>query len=106
AILEARRHEFKARRDYLVPALRELGFDIPVMPQGAFYVYAGCGRLTEDSFTFVRALLEEAGVAMTPGVAFGAKSPARHVRFAYTTSLKRLKEGVQRTAELLGRSTM
>ncbi|HEX9686605.1 MAG TPA: aminotransferase class I/II-fold pyridoxal phosphate-dependent enzyme, partial [Burkholderiales bacterium] len=54
AILESRRREFRARRDYLVPALRGLGFDIPVMPQGAFYIYAGCGRLTKDSFGFAR----------------------------------------------------
>ena len=61
AILEARRAEFRARRDYLVPALREIGFDIPVTPQGAFYVYAGCAGLTRDSFGFARDLLEEAG---------------------------------------------
>ena len=50
--------EFKARRDYLVPALRKLGFDIPVVPQGAFYVYAGCGNLMKDSYAFALDLLE------------------------------------------------
>ena len=104
AILEARRLEFKARRDYLVPALRELGFDIPVTPQGAFYVYAGCGRLTKDSFTFARDLLEQAGVAITPGIDFGANAPGRHVRFAYTNSIERLQEGVARIAEFLRKS--
>ena len=58
AILEKRRQELKARRDYLVPELRRLGFEIPVMPQGAFYIYAGCGKLTSDSFGFARDLLE------------------------------------------------
>jgi aspartate/methionine/tyrosine aminotransferase len=101
AILESRRQELKARRDYLVPALRGLGFDIPVMPQGAFYVYAGCGRLTRDSFGFARALLEGAGVAITPGVDFGANAPERHVRFAYTSPIGRLKEGVARIASFL-----
>jgi aspartate/methionine/tyrosine aminotransferase len=104
AILEARRAEFRARRDYLVPALREIGFDIPVTPQGAFYVYAGCGRLTRDSYGFARDLLEEAGVAITPGVDFGANAPERHVRFAYTNSIERLKEGVARIAEFLKRN--
>ncbi len=104
AILEQRRQEFHARRDYLVPALRGLGFDIPVMPQGAFYVYAGCGRLTKDSFGFARELLEQAGVAITPGIDFGANAPERHVRFAYTNSLERLKEGVSRIAEFLRKS--
>ena len=104
AILEARRKEFKARRDYLVPALRGLGFDIPVTPQGAFYVYAGCGRLTQDSFTFARDLLEQAGVAITPGIDFGANAPERHVRFAYTNSIARLQEGVSRIAAFLKKS--
>jgi len=101
AILEDRRREFQERRDYLVPALRGLGFEIPVMPQGAFYVYAGCGRLTRDSFAFARDLLEQAGVAITPGVDFGANAPERHVRFAYTSSIDRLREGVSRIAAFL-----
>jgi aspartate/methionine/tyrosine aminotransferase len=101
ATLAARAREFKARRDYLVPALRALGFDIPVMPQGAFYVYAGCGRLTKDSYRFARDLLEQAGVAITPGVDFGANAPERHVRFAYTRSIEQLKEGIARIAQFL-----
>ena len=103
AILEARREEFRSRRDYLVPALREIGFDIPVTPQGAFYVYAGCGKLTGDSFAFARELLERAGVAITPGVDFGANAPERHVRFAYTSSIERLREGVARIKGFLDR---
>ena len=101
AILEDRAREFKARRDYLVPELRRLGFEIPVMPQGAFYVYAGCGKLTQDSYGFARDLLERAGVAITPGVDFGANAPERHVRFAYTNSIERLQEGVARIAQFL-----
>ena len=104
AILEARRLEFKARRDYLVPALRELGFDIPVTPQGAFYVYAGCGGLKRDSFAFAIEILEQAGVAITPGIDFGANAPERHVRFAYTNSIERLQEGVSRIAKFLKKS--
>ena len=104
AILEARRLEFKARRDYLVPALRELGFDIPVTPQGAFYVYAGCGGLNRDSFAFAIEILEQAGVAITPGIDFGANAPERHVRFAYTNSIERLREGVSRIAKFLKKS--
>jgi aspartate/methionine/tyrosine aminotransferase len=104
AILEKRRREFQARRDYLVPALRGLGFDIPVMPQGAFYVYAGCGRLTKDSLAFARELLERAGVAITPGIDFGANAPERHVRFAYANSIERLQEGVARVAKFLQKS--
>jgi aspartate/methionine/tyrosine aminotransferase len=101
AILEARRDEFRERRDFLLPALRELGFDIPVTPDGAFYLYADCSRFSEDSYAFSNQLLEEAGVAITPGVDFGNNQPGRHVRFAYTTSLENLHEGVRRLGEYL-----
>jgi aspartate/methionine/tyrosine aminotransferase len=101
AILETRRQEFRKRRDFLLPALRELGFDIPATPDGAFYLYADCSRFSEDSYAFSTQLLEEAGVAITPGVDFGSNQPERHVRFAYTTSLENLREGVRRLGEYL-----
>jgi aspartate/methionine/tyrosine aminotransferase len=103
AILEERRAEFQRRRDFLVPALRSLGFSVPLMPQGAFYVYAGCERLAEDSEMFAWRVLEEAGVAITPGIDFGEHQARSHVRFAYTRSLADIEEGVERLARLLGR---
>jgi aspartate/methionine/tyrosine aminotransferase len=96
AILDGRRDEFRRRRDYLVPALRSVGFDVPRSPQGAFYIYAGCSRFSQDSFTFARDLLEEAGVAVTPGIDFGSHRAKEHVRFAYTNAIDRLEEGVRR----------
>jgi aspartate/methionine/tyrosine aminotransferase len=104
AILEERRAEFKQRRDFLVPALRTLGFRIPVVPQGAFYVYADCSAFTADSFAFARDLLEGAGVAITPGADFGAHGAERHVRFAYTNAVAVLDDGVRRIAQFLGRA--
>lgn len=101
AILDERVREFKARRDYLLPELRRLGFDIPVTPQGAFYIYAGCSKHTDDSFAFARGLLDHAGVAIAPGDDFGANEPHKYVRFAYTNSMERLKEGVHRIARFL-----
>ena len=101
AILEQRRLIFQARRDYLMPALQELGFDIPVTPQGAFYLYANCAHLTDDSYSFCLRLLEETGVAVTPGKDFGLNQPQQHLRFAYTTSLERLKLGVERIRQFL-----
>ena len=103
AILDARRDEFKARRDFLVPALRSLGFVIPHMPEGAFYIYANCAALTRDSYRFALDLLEHAGVAITPGLDFGSHRAAEHVRFAYTRSIDVLAEGVRRIAAFLGR---
>ena len=102
AILEARRDEFRQRRDYLLPALRDIGFEIPVTPAGAFYLYGNCSRFTDDSYSFVERLLEEVGVAITPGIDFGSNKPEHHVRFAYTTSLEKLQEGVHRLAGKLG----
>ncbi len=104
AICEARRDEFRKRRDYLVPALRELGFDIPHLPPGAFYVYADCSRFTRDSHAFTLDLLEQAGVAITPGIDFGNHRAREHVRFAYTRPVDRLREGVRRMHGYLGRT--
>ncbi len=101
SILDARVREFKSRRDYLLPELRRLGFDIPVTPQGAFYIYAGCARLTRDSFAFARDLLDKANVAITPGNDFGSNQAEKYVRFAYTNSVDRLKEGVRRIERFL-----
>ena len=101
AILETRRRAFLERRDFLLPALRELGFDIPVTPDGAFYLYANCSRFSGDSYAFSTQLLEDAGVAITPGVDFGDNQPQQHVRFAYTTSLENLRAGVRRLGEYL-----
>ncbi|MCU0897347.1 MAG: pyridoxal phosphate-dependent aminotransferase [Burkholderiales bacterium] len=101
AILDARREEFRRRRDFLVPALRELGFAIPVTPDGAFYVYAGCERFTGDSHAFALAVLEQAGVAITPGLDFGANRPERYVRFAYTRAMPDIEEGVERLRRFL-----
>ncbi|NIR28823.1 MAG: pyridoxal phosphate-dependent aminotransferase [Gammaproteobacteria bacterium] len=101
-ILEERRRAFETRRDFLLAALRELGFSIPIEPAGAFYLYAGCERFTNDSQAFALDVLERAGVAFTPGLDFGRNEPERHVRFAYTTGLAELEEGVERLRRYLG----
>ncbi|MBP6653848.1 MAG: pyridoxal phosphate-dependent aminotransferase [Propionivibrio sp.] len=102
AILESRRTEFRARRDYLAPALEKLGFRLTAKPEGAFYIYADCSALTSDSEAFARDLLEKAGVATTPGLDFGATSPKSHLRIAYTTSIERLDQAVTRIRDYLG----
>lgn len=105
--LESRRVEFEQRRDFLLPALREIGFDIPVTPQGAFYLYANCSKLfTEkypDSMALCNYLLTEANVAITPGLDFGHNQPNQHCRFAYTTDIERLKQAVERIKLALGK---
>jgi aspartate/methionine/tyrosine aminotransferase len=100
-ILEGNRAEFQQHRDYLLPALRELGFDIPVEPQGAFYIYANCSRLTGDSYRFCWDILEKTGVAVAPGIDFGEHQAAQHVRFSYPKPVPVLQEGVRRLREYL-----
>lgn len=100
-IVERRRGQFEARRDFLVPALREIGFGIPVTPTGGFFVYADCSRFADDSERFCRDVLEGAGVAFTPGMDFGTHRARQHVRFAYTIDQRKLEEGVRRLGEFL-----
>lgn len=99
AILEARRHEFRLRRDVLLPGLEQLGFRITAQPQGAFYIYADIGALGDDSYRLAENLITQAGVAATPGLDFGANAPARHMRFAYTVASSQLVTGLERMAD-------
>ena len=100
-ILDRRREIFRQRRDYLLPAVRELGFTVPCAPQGAFYIYADASRFTSDSQAFCLQLLEEHGVALTPGLDFGHYRSQQHIRFSYTTGLERLELAVSRLAAVL-----
>lgn len=105
ATFEARRAEFKARRDYFLPALKELGFGIDVMPDGAFYAWADCTPLCEklgvkDSWEFAHALMEKAHLAITPGRDFGTADTARYVRFSTANSMEQLQEAVRRMQQL------
>jgi aspartate/methionine/tyrosine aminotransferase len=99
--LERNRTAFQAQRDYLLPELRKLGFDIPVVPQGAFYIYANCSRLTGDSYKFCLDLLETDGVVVAPGIDFGDNQAAAHVRFSYFKPIPVLAEGVRRLQNYL-----
>lgn len=94
--LEARKVVLKQRRDYLVPALTELGFKVQAPAEGAFYIYADASAFTEDAMTFCHELLEQAGVAITPGQDFGGTDWKTQVRFAYTTDVSVLEKAVER----------
>jgi len=102
AILDERRAIFRQRRDYLLPALQELGFAVPCTPRGAFYIYADASRFTADTQAFCLDLLEKHGIALTPGVDFGHHRAGEHLRFSYTTGMDRLELGVERLARVLG----
>ncbi|MBM2769570.1 pyridoxal phosphate-dependent aminotransferase [Burkholderia anthina] len=105
-IYEARRLEFKRRRDFIAPALERLGFTVPVMPDGAFYVYANCGGVAHpaagDSAALTQAMLHDAGVVLVPGMDFGVHAPRDYIRLSYATAYSRLEEAVERLATLFG----
>jgi aspartate/methionine/tyrosine aminotransferase len=98
AIFEQRRHAFQARRDYLLPALRALGFRIEVEPEGAFYLYCDVSDFTDDAQAFCAHFLETEHVAFTPGLDFGHYRANQHVRLAYTQEIPRLEDAVARIA--------
>jgi len=101
SIYEARRDEFRRRRDFLVPALRQLGFDVPVMPDGAFYIYARVSRFALDSWDFAFELLRETGVCVVPGRDFGTAGTSEYVRLSYANKQEKLEEAVMRMEEYL-----
>ncbi|MBF0194110.1 MAG: aminotransferase class I/II-fold pyridoxal phosphate-dependent enzyme [Magnetococcales bacterium] len=98
--------KYDINRVYLIDSLQKLGFDISVEPMGAFYIYANIANLLakcdiENSQIFCERLLEEAGVAVTPGLDFGSFGAKEHLRFSYATDFERIKEGVIRIAKFL-----
>lgn len=100
-ILEARRAEFAKRREVLLAGLNEIGFVVPCVPDGAFYVYADIAAFSHDSMDFCLRLLEDEGVAITPGIDFGEQNANRYVRFAYTTDVTRIQEALLRIARFV-----
>jgi aspartate/methionine/tyrosine aminotransferase len=96
AIYEQRKAEFKRRRDYIVPALRDLGFKVPVIPDGAFYVYADCSGLSDDADSLTIEMLKQAGVVLVPGLDFGSYTARQYIRLSYATSMENLREAVGR----------
>ena len=93
------RREYKKRRDYLVPALNELGIRT-VMPKGAFYIFSDIRSTGLGDDEFALKLLKEFGVAVVPGSAFGACG-AGFVRMSYATSLEKIRLAVERIGKML-----
>lgn len=91
AIFEERKAQFKLRRDLLVSGLRELEFDLPISPEGAFYVYAGAQHLTDNTYDYCWSMLEEDHIATTPGLDFGRHRCNEFIRFSYTTGYDRIE---------------
>ncbi|MEK9951141.1 MAG: aminotransferase class I/II-fold pyridoxal phosphate-dependent enzyme, partial [Curvibacter sp.] len=103
---ERRRAEFQARRDWFIPALNELGLQVPVLPDGAFYAWADCSEAcrklgVQDSWELSFALMQQAHVAVTPGRDFGSADTARYIRFSTASALPQLQAAVERLQKIL-----
>ncbi len=96
-------HTFRQRRDFLYNALKNI-FNIDVVPDGAFYIWADISRYSNDSMKFCQQLLERKAVALTPGIDFGRNQTEHYVRFAYTQDISMLKTGVERLKDFLHES--
>ncbi len=95
-ILEHRKDMLRQRRDFLLPELETLGFEMTAYPQGAFYIYARSANMADDSYALAHDILASAHVAMTPGLDFGSHAAAQHMRIAYTTSMENLQMAMER----------
>ncbi len=103
---ERRRAEFKARRDWFIPALNAMGLNVPVVPDGAFYAWADCSAACdklgiEGSWDFAFEVMRRAHVAVTPGRDFGNHDMHRYVRFSTASSMAQLQEAAARLRALL-----
>jgi aspartate/methionine/tyrosine aminotransferase len=97
---DRRVESYRASRDLLLRALPAAGFDKLAPADGAFYIYADVGALTNDSDAFCREILAETGVALTPGLDFDPERGNRFVRFSYAETPATVKHAA---ALLVGR---
>jgi aspartate/methionine/tyrosine aminotransferase len=100
--LEAMKTAYVRRRGLLVEGLRNLGFGVPSLPPGAFYVFADARAFDSDSKRLAFSLLEEARVAATPGIDFGEEGEG-WLRFCYAAPEAEIEEALALLAEALPR---
>ena len=96
AELEANRAVYRANRELLLAELPKVGLDCIVPADGAFYLYVDVSRLTQDSRDFTRAMLEETGIAATPGIDFDEARGHTFVRFSYAGATTEMAEAIRR----------
>jgi len=101
--MEAVKHGYEVNRRMLMEGLPRAGFDQFLPVDGAFYLYADVSRFCSDSLDFARRLLEEAGVAATPGADFDPVQGRRFIRFCYAGATADVAEAVERLGAWLKR---
>ena len=98
---ERMRRLYDERRRYMIRRLKEIGFNLPVEPRGAFYVFVNAKHLSPDSYKLAFEILEKAGVGVTPGIDFGQNAEG-FLRFSYANSIENIKLGLDRIEEYIG----
>lgn len=101
ALCEARREDLRTRRDLIIPRLEAAGLKVPVVPDGAFYIYADCSGLGLGSGELARRLLEEAFVSIVPGKDFGQYRNDDHLRISYASSVEQITEATDRMSRFM-----
>ena len=86
---------YNERRQFLIQGLRKIGFGVTVEPTGAFYVFANAKTFGSDCYKLAFDILENAKVAVTPGIDFGSNGEG-FLRFSYANSLENIQEGLER----------
>jgi aspartate/methionine/tyrosine aminotransferase len=99
--LEKVRRGYEENRRVLLEGLPRVGFDSLLPPDGAFYLYADVSRFSTDSFAFATRMLEEAGVATTPGVDFDPLHGRNFLRLCYAGGRDEMRESVERIGNWL-----
>ncbi|WP_313809143.1 aminotransferase class I/II-fold pyridoxal phosphate-dependent enzyme [Sphingobium sp.] len=94
--LEGHVATYRRNRELLLAALPALGLKEIAPPDGAFYIYADVGHLTNDSLSFCQELLRETGVATAPGIDFDPVDGHRHIRFSFAVSTDRVEDAIAR----------
>jgi aspartate/methionine/tyrosine aminotransferase len=94
--LRANLAAYAENRRLMLEGLPKAGFTEIAPPDGAFYVYADVSAITDDSLGFAKAILEEAGVAVTPGLDFDPARGGGTLRFSYATGTADIREGLAR----------
>ncbi|MCA3717209.1 MAG: aminotransferase, partial [Brevundimonas sp.] len=95
-VLEGHLDVYRRNRSLMLEALPRLGLKTIAPPDGAFYIWADIGHLTQDSVGFCEALLRETGVATAPGVDFDPVEGHRFMRFSFAVSTPEIEEALRR----------
>jgi len=98
--VEEMKEIYNRRREFMLKKLKEMGLGVAVEPTGAFYILANARRYSDDSYRLAFAILEKAGVGVTPGIDFGSGAEG-FLRFSYANSLENIEEGMERLQKYL-----